>query len=301
MNALPFQLTELQWALLIFGLIVVLLVIILSLRRGDKGGNVKTDARGSRVIAQPRVEEPSTYGITGEFDEFGVGRPRRRGDARPAQKIPQLNIEPGPVRAAPAPEKKMPSYMTAPAATVTPVAAAARRVAPTIAPIATPPPAAPERSPQMQTAPMAAPTPGPAMARKGDEKIVTLLVARNSAMNGPKIHAALAACGLSFGPMQIYHRKHEGKRVFSVASLMKPGFLIPEDADGFSTMALSVFMVLPGPVEAQAAFEDLLKTAQRLADALEAQVYDDRRQPLSSESADKLRSDIKSWAARASA
>ena len=90
-----------------------------------------TDARGSRVISQPRVEEPSTYGIGGEFDEFGVGRPRRRGDSRPAAKMAQLNIEPGPVRAAPPPERKPPTYMNQPSPTVAPVT---RRVAPTLQP-----------------------------------------------------------------------------------------------------------------------------------------------------------------------
>ncbi len=325
MNALPFGLTQLQLALLIFGVVVVLLVVVFSKR--DKG-NVKTDARGSRVIAQPRVEEPSTYGITGEFDEFGVGKPRRHGDARPAGKMPQLNIEPGPVRAAPPPERKPPAYMTQPKPTVAPVT---RRIAPSVQPqVAAPPapqPAPPTPPPVSAPAPTPVPPPAaappaakpaqvpptltlaqspgaastPAAQRKIEEKIVTLLVARNNgvAMTGPRIHAAMSGCGLSFGPMQIYHRKHDGKRVFSVASLLKPGFLIPEDAEGFSTMALSVFMVLPGPMEAQAAFEDMLHTVKALADQLEAQVYDDRRQPLNEQTIQKLRGDIKAWASRA--
>jgi cell division protein ZipA len=315
MSALPFNLSELQWALLIFGLIVVLVIIMFSLR--DKGGGVKPDARGSRVISQPRVEEPSTYGIGGEFDEFGVGRPRRRGEAPPA-KVPQLNIDPGPIHRAPPPERKLPSYMNQPAATSAPVAPA-RRMAPTIAPVAPPieraqiPPAAPVERPAPPPAPAvertapsstsAAPAAvmTPAAPRKVEEKIVTLVVGRTGGapMAGPKIHAALGACGLSFGPMQIYHRKQEGKRVFSVASLMKPGFLNPEDADGFGTMALSIFMVLPGPVEGTAAFDDMLQTAQKLADALEAQLFDDRKQPLSMQAAQKLRDGIKTWAASA--
>ncbi|HZP11436.1 MAG TPA: cell division protein ZipA C-terminal FtsZ-binding domain-containing protein [Nevskiaceae bacterium] len=274
MNQLPLNLTQLQLALLIFGVVIVLLVILFS--RRDKG-NVKTDPRGSRVIAQPRVEEPGSYGIGGEFDEFGVGRPRRRGEAPPAR-MPQLNIEPGPVRAAPPPKPKEPAYMSQPAPTVAPVQ---RRVAPTI----TPQPAA-EKT---------APTPP---QKKQDEKIVTLIIARTNgvAMQGPRIHDALASCGLQFGPMQIYHRKHDGKRVFSVASLMKPGFLIPDEADGFGTMALSMFMVLPGPMEGNAALEDMLSTARQLAARLEAEVYDERRQVLSTQSEQRLRADVQAWA-----
>ncbi len=115
-------------------------------------------------------------------------------------------------------------------------------------------------------------------------------------MPGPRIQEALASCGLQFGPMQIYHRKHDGKRVFSVASLLKPGFLIPEDADGFSTMALSMFMVLPGPVEGTAAFEDMLQTAQRIAVHLEAEVYDDRRQVMTTQTEQRLRGEVRAWA-----
>lgn len=272
MGALPLGLTPLQASLAIFGFVVFVLVIVFS--RRDKG-SVKTDPRGSRVIAQPRVEEPTTYGISGEFDEFGVGRPRRRGESAPAR-MPQLNIEPGPVRAAPPPKPKEPSYMNQPTPTVAPVQ---RRVAPTIAP-----PVAAEKTPQPQ--------------KKQDEKIVTLIIARTNGvvMQGPRIHEALGSCGLQFGPMQIYHRKVDGKRVFSIASLLKPGFLIPDEADGFSTMALSMFMVLPGPVAAPSALGDMLDTARNLASRLEAEVYDDRRQVLTRETEQRLRSEVQAWA-----
>ncbi len=283
MGSLPLGLTPLQASLAIFGFVVFVLVIVFS--RRDKG-NVKTDPRGSRVIAQPRVEEPTTYGISGEFDEFGVGRPRRRGEAAPAR-MPQLNIEPGPVRAAPPPKPKEPSYMNQPAPTVAPVQ---RRVAPTIAPVAEPVTSPSAPAPSLSAA--------PSPQKKADEKIVTLIIARTNGvvMQGPRIHEALGSCGLQFGPMQIYHRKVEGKRVFSIASLLKPGFLIPDEADGFSTMALSMFMVLPGPVAAPSALGDMLDTARNLASRLEAEVYDDRRQVMTRETEQRLRSEVQAWA-----
>jgi cell division protein ZipA len=314
MGALPLGLTPLQASLIIFGVVIFLLVIIFS--RRDKSG-VKTDPRGSRVIAQPRVEEPSTYGIGGDFDEFGVSRPRKRGDAPPAR-MPQLNIEPGPVRAAPPPERKLPSYMNQPAPAMDGASAARgrtpepppamdgasaargrtpepppvqRRVAPTVTP---PPPAMDGGS----AARGRTPEPPPAPQRKTEEKIVTLIIARSNgvAMPGPRIHHALEVSGLQFGPMQIYHRKHDGKRVFSTASLLKPGFLIPDEADGFSTMALSMFMVLPGPMQGGAALDDMLATARKLAGYLEAEVYDDRRQVLSRETEQRLRGEVQAWA-----
>src|ERR1041385_1393638 len=83
-------LSPLQWALLIFGFAVVVFIFLMS--RRDKG--VTPDKRGARVITQPRMESPETYGIGGEFDEFGVSKPRKRGEARAPAKVPDLNIDP---------------------------------------------------------------------------------------------------------------------------------------------------------------------------------------------------------------
>ncbi len=151
------------------------------------------------------------------------------------------------------------------------------------------------------TAKPAAESPVSKRGRKSEEKIVTLIIARadSSAMSGDQIHRALRAEGLSFGPMQIYHRKHDGKRVFSVASLLKPGYLIPEEADGFSTLALSVFMLLPGPLEPSASFDNMLQTAQRLAGHLQAQVCDAQRKPLGASGIEALRNEVQAWAAGA--
>src|SRR5438128_1361117 len=233
-----FSIGPLQWALLIFGFAIVVFIVVMS--RRDKG--VTPDKRGARVIAQPRMESPETYGIGGEFDEFGVSKPRSRSEQRPPAKVPNLNIDP-----------------TRPARV-----SVERR-----APVVTPPPA-PPAAPEIPApaTPPAAPESVPPAGQAAQEKIMTLLVARRdgAALQGQRLHQSLTAEGLSYGPMQIYHRKIDGtKRVFSVASLQKPGYLVPEEAAGFTTRGLSVFMLLPGPREATAAFEDMRRTAQRLA------------------------------------
>ncbi|MGL1386224.1 cell division protein ZipA C-terminal FtsZ-binding domain-containing protein, partial [Vibrio parahaemolyticus] len=82
---------------------------------------------------------------------------------------------------------------------------------------------------------------------------------------GPRIHAALRANGLQYGDKQIYHRLAEGEPVYSVASLLKPGFLDPAQEKTFSTPGLSIFLVLPGPLPAMTAFREMAKVAQALA------------------------------------
>ena len=55
-------------------------------------------------------------------------------------------------------------------------------------------------------------------------------------------------------------------------------------------------MVLPGPVKPQDAIKDMLGTAERLAQLLDAEVYDAKRKPLSPGAARNLQLDIDAWA-----
>jgi cell division protein ZipA len=149
----------------------------------------------------------------------------------------------------------------------------------------------------------AAPTPLPrAVAAKPPtkslEKLLSLLIAERDGnhIRGPAIHEALTACELEFGARKIYHRFYEGRPVFSVASLLKPGYLVPQQAEQFSTPGLAMFMVLPGPQNAADAIREMLTTAQRLAKMLNAEVYDAKRKLLSEPAAKALQTEVENWA-----
>ena len=155
-------------------------------------------------------------------------------------------------------------------------------------------PGQPRTAPEI-TAPPAAP------ADKLPERLVGLYIAEHEGTNilGPKIHAALADRGLRFGSKKIYHRYEGEAPVFSVASLVKPGALDPAEAEGFATPGLSVFMVLPGPRQPLAAFQDMLDTARGLARALNAELYDsEQRAPLTLERERELHQQVEDWARR---
>ncbi len=143
-----------------------------------------------------------------------------------------------------------------------------------------------------------APTSSQVTRGEAPQKIIALLIAEREGTHifGPQIHAALQQHGLEFGSKQIYHRMADGENVYSVASLLKPGFIDPADAERFSTPGLSIFMVLPGPLPAISSFREMLSTAQSLATALNASVYDMRRQPLSPEAVLKLEREVEQWA-----
>ncbi len=143
-----------------------------------------------------------------------------------------------------------------------------------------------------------APTSSQRAQSEPQQKIIALLIAEREGTHifGPQVHTALRQHGLEFGAKQIYHRLADGDSVYSVASLLKPGFIDPADEQSFSTPGLSIFMVLPGPLPAVSTFREMLATAQSLAGMLNASVYDMRRQPLTPEVTLKLEREVEQWA-----
>ncbi|MGQ0587684.1 MAG: cell division protein ZipA C-terminal FtsZ-binding domain-containing protein [Gammaproteobacteria bacterium] len=161
------------------------------------------------------------------------------------------------------------------------VAGAPTRTAPTVTPVHAPAPAPPHAG-------------APAV-------VIGLYIAEHEGTNilGPRIHAALQSRGLRFGAKRIYHRFDGEHAIFSVASLVKPGELDPDAAEGFATPGLSVFMQLPGPLRPVAAFQDMLDTARGLAQVLKAELYDsEQRAPLTPERERALHEQVEAWARR---
>ncbi len=111
-----------------------------------------------------------------------------------------------------------------------------------------------------------------------------------SLVPGDELHQALESCGLEFGAHDIYHRfSSQGDTVFSVASMVKPGFLIPAEKDELRTPGVSIFLQLPGAVAGAAAFDDMLVTAQTLAERVDGTLLDRQRAPLTEEGIAQLR------------
>ena len=253
--------SALQWALLIVGVVVVVLVYFFSRRekplKKEWTPPVMNPQRNPGGGSQMEI-----FGRSGEFDEFGVGKPRRR----------EAPVMPG------VPEQQAP---------------------------ATPDFPKPRREPAMApTAPVVAAAAAPAVEPAKpvvEQKIVAILIAERegTAILGPKLHRALQQQALTFGERKIYHRmESSGQPVFSVAGLLKPGQLDPAEASSFSTPGLTMFMVLPGPADPEAALADLLSTAKALAKGINAELFDAKRQPFTVETEKVMVADIRDWARR---
>lgn len=168
----------------------------------------------------------------------------------------------------------------------------------------------PARGPAQKAAapkptPTAAPKPGPTPKQPAKsapepadkQHIFTLHVrAANGRFAGPEIHEALETEKLKFGFHDIYHRLTEvdgvPETVFSVANMVKPGFLDPKEAEQLETPGLTLFLVLPGPLPGTEAFRDMRQTAQALAQQLGGDVLDGERNPLTVQSSQFLHDEI---------
>jgi cell division protein ZipA len=131
-----------------------------------------------------------------------------------------------------------------------------------------------------------------AKPKRPPQKIFAVRVgsAGASRFTGQRILEALQAEGLKFGRYDIFHCLHtDGRPVFSVASLRDPGTFDLQTMAETHYPGILVFTVLPGPVGAGEAFDDMLFTARALATHLEGALADEKGVPLTAHRAGRMR------------
>lgn len=112
------------------------------------------------------------------------------------------------------------------------------------------------------------------------QKIVTLrVVARNKgAFRGDELILSLRGIGMRSGKFGIYHRydgNDESRTVFSAASLVEPGSFDLANIKEQEIPGISMFLVLPGPVDGTEAFDLMMQAARALAQTINAEVLDE--------------------------
>ena len=140
-----------------------------------------------------------------------------------------------------------------------------------------------EPTPQVDMRAQAPPT--------GEQQIFLLYVASADGrfFSGPAVHAALESQRLRFGLNDVFHRVTEvhgvAESVFGVANMLKPGTLDPADREELATPGLTLYLIVPGPLEGTRAMRDMMETANGLASVLGGEVLDDKRTRLKAQSA----------------
>jgi len=160
---------------------------------------------------------------------------------------------------------------------------------PTLAspPATSPPRPVPENSDRLDAA-------APANSSE-KQKIVTVRVcaAGETRWSGAALMSTLEEHGLAYGRYQVYHRKHaDGRSVFCVASLIEPGTFDVARMPNDQFRGVSMFAVLPGPLEPLQTVDALFATARDLARDLTGTVQDAKGIPFSPQRVAALREDV---------
>jgi cell division protein ZipA len=129
------------------------------------------------------------------------------------------------------------------------------------------------------------------------QKIVTLrVVARNNgAFPGDDLVLSLRGIGLRHGKFGIFHRfegSDESKVIFSAASLVEPGSFDLANIKEQEIPGISLFMVLPGPMDGAQGFDLMIAAARALSQSLDAELLDETGSTLSIQRERYLREEI---------
>jgi cell division protein ZipA len=162
---------------------------------------------------------------------------------------------------------------------------------------APPPPPTPLPAPPLAPPPVEAAPPAAAHSANAAEqqKIITVrvLAAGDTPWPGATLLSALELHGLAYGRYQVFHRRHvDGRSLFCVASLIEPGTFDVARMSSEEFRGVTLFAVLPGPVEPLLTVDELLGAARGLAQELSGMVQDSKGMPLSPQRAAALRDDI---------
>lgn len=129
------------------------------------------------------------------------------------------------------------------------------------------------------------------------QKIVTLrLIARDGgAFRGDELILSMRGIGLRHGKFGIFHRydgNDENRTIFSAASLVEPGSFDLANIKDQEIPGISLFLVLPGPVDGVEAFDLMMEAARALAQALDAELLDESGSTLSIQRERYMREEI---------
>jgi len=307
---------ELRWILLAAGAVLIVAIWLSGRRRNDTVDDSLADA------AAAGREEP---GLGDDADEGG-----RAGDrVVPAVAISPVDRlgQPGIPPVVEIPADAEPELVAAPPARVPlvdmPVMRAVeplRRddVATGMRPAAARPAGPGEREPWVRTQPMrrsevgAAPSDTREHAGSGSvepvatssaatpespqarQRIVALRVmSGEERWSGAALIAALQIEGLIFGKYSIFHRQRDdGRSIYCVASMVEPGSFDLETIESETFPGISLFAVLPGPLDAPTTFDQMLATARRLGERLGGNLQDEHGSSLTAQRILNLREEL---------
>ena len=129
--------------------------------------------------------------------------------------------------------------------------------------------------------------------------LINVTAKQGNKIQGGELLGGLFNCGLHFGSMNIFHRfshaNGDGALMFSMANMVNPGVFDLGSINDFETPGVTFFLTLPGPKNSMTAFDLMLDTVRRLARILNAELRDEKQNPLSPEIIDEYRRRVRDF------
>jgi len=134
-------------------------------------------------------------------------------------------------------------------------------------------------------------------ASDAPQKIVTVrIVAREKkSFPGDDLILSMRGIGLRHGKFGIFHRydgSDETATIFSAASLVEPGSFDLQNIKGQEIPGISLFLVLPGPIDCVEAFDMMLEAARALTQSLDGELLDESGSTMSIQRERYMREEI---------
>lgn len=135
------------------------------------------------------------------------------------------------------------------------------------------------------------------IAEGAPQKIVTLrLIGREKKpFQGDELILSMRGIGLRHGKFGIFHRydgNDESRTIFSAASLVEPGSFDLANIKDQQIPGISLFLVLPGPVDSVEGFDLMMAAARALSQSLDGELLDESGSTLSIQRERYLREEI---------
>jgi cell division protein ZipA len=109
--------------------------------------------------------------------------------------------------------------------------------------------------------------------------------------SGFDLHSAFTEAGLQYGNLQIYERLNEkGNAVYGVTCMVEPGtFPQGEALTTFNCPGVVFYLQHLQLEDAQSVFDDFVDTIKQIAEELDGEIWDHRRQPLTEATVSAIR------------
>jgi cell division protein ZipA len=133
---------------------------------------------------------------------------------------------------------------------------------------------------------------------------LTVMAPQDMTFDPHYLRQTLDDSGMSLGDMNIYHyyrrpksglEPNRGQRLFSIASMVEPGYFDPQNIDTYRTPGLVLFMQLPGPIDGVLAFEKMHQMGETLAKRLSGTLCDDKHNKITPQSITHTKDEISEY------